>query len=177
MRGRDPCCPPPELTNTCEDLLHIHRQSAYLVGRDKAIVDIPLDHPSCSKQHAVIQRAWSMSVKPFTTLIRPLLDRSVPEKDEFGNVKTKIKYVYRATSSGVSLRLLRPFIIDLESTNGTHVNDGAIPTSRYYELRASDGSFAFGCPNCRCPIIYVYSAVIKFGDSPREYVLLHDEAS
>jgi len=105
------------------DLLHIHRQSAYLVGRDKAVVDIPLDHPSCSKQHAVIQH------------------RSIREKDELGNVKTKIK----------------PFIIDLESTNGTHVNDGAVPTSRYYELRASD--------------------VIKFGDSPREYVLLHDEAS
>jgi len=105
------------------DLLHIHRQSAYLIGRDKTVVDIPLDHPSCSKQHAVIQH------------------RSIPEKDEFGNVKAKIK----------------PFIIDLESTNGTHVNDEEIPTSRYFELRASD--------------------VIKFGDSPREYVLLHDEAS
>lgn len=105
------------------DLLHINRQSAYLVGRDKAVVDIPLDHPSCSKQHAVIQH------------------RSVPEKDEFGSVKAKVK----------------PFIIDLESTNGTHVNGEQIPTSRYYELRASD--------------------VVKFGDSPREYVLLHDEAS
>jgi smad nuclear-interacting protein 1 len=37
--------------------------------------------------------------------------------------------------------LSRPFIIDLESTNGTHVNGEAIPTSRYYELRASDGPF------------------------------------
>jgi smad nuclear-interacting protein 1 len=35
--------------------MHIQRQSAYLVGRDKTIVDIPVDHPSCSKQHAVIQ--------------------------------------------------------------------------------------------------------------------------
>jgi pSer/pThr/pTyr-binding forkhead associated (FHA) protein len=38
-----------------EDLLHIHRQSAYLIGRDRAIADISIDHPSCSKQHAVIQ--------------------------------------------------------------------------------------------------------------------------
>jgi smad nuclear-interacting protein 1 len=37
------------------DLLHIHRQSSYLIGRDRLIVDIPVDHPSCSKQHAVIQ--------------------------------------------------------------------------------------------------------------------------
>jgi smad nuclear-interacting protein 1 len=37
------------------DLLHIHRQSAYLIGRDRMVTDIPLEHPSCSKQHAVIQ--------------------------------------------------------------------------------------------------------------------------
>ncbi|KAK3577837.1 hypothetical protein CHS0354_000235 [Potamilus streckersoni] len=40
-----------------EDLqvLHIHRQSAYLIGRDRLVADIPVDHPSCSKQHAVLQ--------------------------------------------------------------------------------------------------------------------------
>ena len=37
------------------DLLHIHRQSAYLIGRDRTVTDIPIEHPSCSKQHAVIQ--------------------------------------------------------------------------------------------------------------------------
>ena len=52
-----------KLTRNYSDLLHINRQSAYLAGRDKAVVDIPLDHPSCSKQHAVIQRAWSISVQ------------------------------------------------------------------------------------------------------------------
>ena len=36
-------------------ILHIHRQSAYLLGRERRIVDIPTDHPSCSKQHAVLQ--------------------------------------------------------------------------------------------------------------------------
>lgn len=35
--------------------LYIHRQSAYLVGRDRAIADLPVDHPSCSKQHAALQ--------------------------------------------------------------------------------------------------------------------------
>lgn len=33
----------------------IYRQSAYLLGRDRTIADISMDHPSCSKQHAVIQ--------------------------------------------------------------------------------------------------------------------------
>lgn len=32
-----------------------HRQSAYLLGRDRPISTIPTDHPSCSKQHAVFQ--------------------------------------------------------------------------------------------------------------------------
>ncbi|KAL0961245.1 hypothetical protein HGRIS_006208 [Hohenbuehelia grisea] len=105
------------------EMLHIHRQSAYLAGRDRLVADIPLEHPSCSKQHAVIQY------------------RSVQEKNEYGEVKSSIK----------------PFVIDLESTNGTHVNDNTVPTSRYYELKAGD--------------------VIKFGTSAREYVLLHDEAS
>ncbi|KAI0771261.1 SMAD/FHA domain-containing protein [Trametes elegans] len=105
------------------DLLHIHRQSAYLVGRDRAVVDIAVEHPSCSKQHAVIQY------------------RQVKEKNEFGDVKSAVK----------------PFIIDLESTNGTIVNDETIPTSRYYELRLGD--------------------VIKFGESAREYVLLSEDAA
>ncbi|KAH7928442.1 SMAD/FHA domain-containing protein [Leucogyrophana mollusca] len=105
------------------ELLHIHRQSAYLIGRDRTVADITVEHPSCSKQHAVIQH------------------RQVHEKDEFGVPKPAIK----------------PFIIDLESTNGTHVNNDAIPTSRYYELRAND--------------------VIKFGQSTREYVLLHDDVA
>ena len=36
-------------------ILYIHRQSAYLMGRDRKVAGIPLDHPSCSKQHAVLQ--------------------------------------------------------------------------------------------------------------------------
>lgn len=36
-------------------VLYVHRQSAYLIGRDHKIADIPVDHPSCSKQHAVLQ--------------------------------------------------------------------------------------------------------------------------
>ncbi|VDB91910.1 unnamed protein product [Peniophora sp. CBMAI 1063] len=105
------------------DLLHVSRQSAYLFGRDHVVVDVPLDHPSCSKQHAVIQY------------------RQVTVKDEYGAAKAVIK----------------PYIIDLESTNGTHVNDQTIPTTKFYELQHKD--------------------VIKFGQSVREYVFLHDEES
>jgi len=105
------------------ELLHIHRQSAYLIGRDRLVADIAVDHSSCSKQHAAIQY------------------RYVQDKDEFGTLKGVIK----------------PFVIDLESTNKTFVNDEMIPAARYYELKAGD--------------------VIKFGLSTREYVILHDEVS
>jgi len=35
--------------------LHLHRQSAYLIGRDRKVCDLPIDHPSSSKQHAAFQ--------------------------------------------------------------------------------------------------------------------------
>ncbi|KAJ8583574.1 SMAD/FHA domain-containing protein, partial [Rhizopogon salebrosus TDB-379] len=99
------------------ELFHIHRQSAYPIERDRAVADIFIEHPSCLKQHAVIQH------------------RQVTKKDGFSSSKSENK----------------PFIIDLESTNNTHVNDEAILTSRFYELRPGD--------------------VIKFGLSNREYGL------
>jgi smad nuclear-interacting protein 1 len=50
----------------------------------------------------------------------------------------------------------RPYIIDLESTNGTSLNGDKIEHSRYIELMEKD--------------------VLKFGDSTREYVLLHTDS-
>ncbi|KAF9925767.1 hypothetical protein BGZ67_008435 [Mortierella alpina] len=105
------------------DLLHIHRQSAFLFGRDRNVVDIPIDHPSCSKQHAVLQF------------------RQIVETDALGQAK----------------RTTKPFVIDLESANGTFVNGTQIPPTRYYELKLSD--------------------VLKFGASTREFVLLHEGAN
>ena len=31
------------------------KQSCYLFGRDRTVADISIDHPSCSKQHTVLQ--------------------------------------------------------------------------------------------------------------------------
>ena len=33
----------------------LHTRSCWLLGREEAVADIPLEHPSCSKQHAVFQ--------------------------------------------------------------------------------------------------------------------------
>ena len=37
------------------DTYHISRQSAYVFGRERKVADIPVDHGSLSKQHAVLQ--------------------------------------------------------------------------------------------------------------------------
>jgi smad nuclear-interacting protein 1 len=56
----------------------IDKQTAYLIGRDRKVADLPIDHGSCSSQHAAIQH------------------RSVPLIDSDGIVvpgKTVVKYV------------------------------------------------------------------------------------
>ncbi|WFD45024.1 hypothetical protein MPSI1_003700 [Malassezia psittaci] len=105
------------------DMLVIGRQSCYLFGRDRSVVDVPIEHPSCSKQHAVIQF------------------RQVTHRNEFGDERRVVH---------------RPFLIDLDSANGSTVNGEDVPPSRYYELRSGD--------------------TCQFGASSREYVLL-DEAN
>ncbi|CAI7919107.1 unnamed protein product, partial [Closterium sp. NIES-53] len=68
--------------------LYIHRQTCYLFGRERKVADVPTDHPSCSKQHAVIQFR--------------LVDKEEP--------------------SGEMTSLVRPYLMDLGSTNGTFLN-------------------------------------------------------
>ena len=43
-------------------ILYIHRQSVYLLGRDRKVADVPLDHPSCSKQVTI--QAHTRRVRP-----------------------------------------------------------------------------------------------------------------
>lgn len=100
--------------------LPLHRQSAYLIGRDRKVVDIPSDHPSCSKQHAVLQ----------------------------------YRLVSYTRIDGTKGRTVKPYILDLESANGTFLNNKRIDGRKYYELQEKD--------------------VVKFGYSSREYVLLHE---
>ncbi|KAK2387324.1 hypothetical protein P8452_25516 [Trifolium repens] len=103
--------------------LYIHRQSCYLFGRERRVADIPTDHPSCSKQHAVIQ----------------------------------FRQIEKEQPDGTIVKQTRPYIMDLGSTNKTFVNDSPIEPQRYYELREQD--------------------TIKFGNSSREYVLLHENSA
>ncbi|OIW26465.1 SMAD/FHA domain-containing protein [Coniochaeta ligniaria NRRL 30616] len=102
------------------DTIELSLRSCWLVGRDRGVVDLPAEHPSVSKQHAVVQF------------------RFVEKRNEFGDRVGKVK----------------PYLIDLESANGTVLNGDKVPESRYLELRDRD--------------------VVKFGLSEREYVVMLD---
>jgi smad nuclear-interacting protein 1 len=100
------------------DTVPLSNRSCWLVGRDTAVVDMLAEHPSISKQHAVIQF------------------RYIEKRNEYGDKIGKVK----------------PYLIDLESANGTTLNSKKVPQSRYLELRDKD--------------------MIQFGQSTREYVLM-----
>lgn len=102
--------------------LHIHRQSSYLFGREHRVVDVPIDHPSCSKQHAVLQYRQKL----------------IQNQD-----------------TGQTKREIRPYLLDLESTNGSFINGEKIEEKRFYELKEKD--------------------ILKFGFSTREYVLIRED--
>ncbi|GAA99579.1 uncharacterized protein L969DRAFT_86839 [Mixia osmundae IAM 14324] len=69
------------------DMFVLDRQSAYLIGRDRIVVDIPIEHPSSSKQHAVFQF------------------RQITERNEFGDVKqpTKLFLIDLESANGTSV--------------------------------------------------------------------------
>ncbi|KAI0165166.1 SMAD/FHA domain-containing protein [Hypoxylon sp. FL1284] len=100
------------------DTVPISNRSCWLVGRELAVVDLPAEHPSISKQHGVIQF------------------RYIEKRNEYGDNIGKVK----------------PYLIDLDSANGTQLNGKAVPGSRYVELQDKD--------------------MIQFGQSTREYVVM-----
>ena len=108
------------------DTYHVSRQSAYLFGRERKVADIPVDHPSLSKQHAVLQY------------------RTLPSKQQ--------------QPIGAPAKLqCKPYLMDLESTNGTFINGERLDPARYYELKRGD--------------------VITLGASSREYVVLTEQST
>lgn len=100
------------------DTVPLHTRSCWLIGREAAVTDLLVEHPSTSKQHAVIQFRHSVKV------------------NEFGD-RTNV---------------VRPYLLDLESANGTELNGERLEGSRYFEVRDKD--------------------MMKIGLSEREYVFM-----
>jgi smad nuclear-interacting protein 1 len=107
-----------------DEPIRLYGRAHFLFGRDRVVVDVPTDHPSCSKQHAVVQY------------------RMTEQRTD-------------AEFTGVR-RTVKPYLFDLGSTNGTFLNSERVEPRRYIELREGD--------------------VLKFGESSRDYVLLHPDS-
>jgi len=103
------------------DPLYVHRQSCFLFGKDRRVADIPIDHPSCSRQHAVLQ----------------------------------YREIHKVDEDNIVQKYIKPYIMDLESLNGTFLNGEKIEPARYYEILHKD--------------------VLKFGMSSRSYVCLRED--
>ncbi|KAF2741967.1 SMAD/FHA domain-containing protein [Sporormia fimetaria CBS 119925] len=102
--------------------IELQTQSCWLLGRAREVADIALEHPSCSQQHAVIQFRY--------------IQKTV--EDDFGIRKNTGK--------------VKPYIMDLESSNGTELNGDELDGGRFYELRDKD--------------------ILRFGGSEREYMIM-----
>ena len=93
------------------------------------MADVPLENPSCSMQHCVLQYREKHVVRQLTLEEhRGLFQAFVQEPHVI------------------------PYLMDLESTNGTFLNGDKLEGARYYEIRNKD--------------------VVRFGESTREYVFM-----
>ncbi|XP_021608069.1 FHA domain-containing protein DDL isoform X2 [Manihot esculenta] len=81
--------------------LYIHRQTCYLFGRERRVADIPTDHPSCSKQHAVIQFRQVEKDQPDGTISKqPRICTIAREFSRLMGVDLHLEVVITSSSSG-----------------------------------------------------------------------------
>jgi pSer/pThr/pTyr-binding forkhead associated (FHA) protein len=121
------------------DPIALDRYPYYLFGKERRVADIPTDHPSCSRQHAVV------------------CFREVERLPEGGLLPSAGGAAGTAAAAAAALAASRqtlPYLIDLETANGTFLNGERIEASRFYEVLDGD--------------------VVKFGASTREYVFIRE---
>jgi smad nuclear-interacting protein 1 len=145
------------------ETIPLEGKDSYLLGRDRRLVDIPTDHESCSKQHAVIQFRAKM-IPTTATISSSLSDpMSTAGSNTFLTASTATtrssmnkdkKSIFKEERMELSAR---PYLIDLDSVNGTTLNGITIEPRRYYELRGND--------------------LIRVADSSRDYVMLEIPSS
>ncbi|PFH55755.1 hypothetical protein XA68_17682 [Ophiocordyceps unilateralis] len=108
------------------------------VFKDGDIVDeVPLSHKSCWLVGRDVGVVDVLTKHPSISKQHAVIQfRYMEKRNEFGDKIGKTK----------------PYLLDLESANGTILNDAAVPKSRFLELRPKD--------------------MILFGHSTREYVVM-----
>lgn len=114
----------PASKNSIEDELDLSARSCWLIGRDREVADIWVTPDGSGGDSVSKQHA----VVQF---------RLVEKRNEFGDRVVRVK----------------PYLLDLQSANGTSLNGEEIRDSRYYELKDKD--------------------LVQFGDCEKEYVIMN----
>ncbi len=86
------------------------------------MVDIELAHPSCSKQHAVIQFRMKEEMDDDANTIYPVMC-----------ARARVLHCSRSDDRACS-----PYVMDIGSTNGTFLNGTKLEPKRYVEMRHKD---------------------------------------
>eukprot|EP00392_Amoebophrya_sp_AT5.2_P009809 g9837.t1 len=123
-------------------IAYLAKKPDFLFGKDRKVADVPTDHPSCSKQHAVLH---------FRT--KKLAGRVGGEGEagagSLGIITGRGKVGADVLTGG---QVVVPYVMDLESTNGTFLNGERLEPCRYYELLPKDR--------------------LNFATSTRDYILM-----
>uniref|UniRef100_A0AC34FW40 FHA domain-containing protein n=1 Tax=Panagrolaimus sp. ES5 TaxID=591445 RepID=A0AC34FW40_9BILA len=128
-------------------VMHIHRRSCYLIGRDRKVVQFPM---ACFfyNKYLSLKKLYVLNIKII------LQDHPSCSKQHAALQFRSLPYT---KVTGERSRRTKPYIIDLESANGTFLNEDKLEPTRYYELKHGDE--------------------IKFGFSSRSFVVLNATAA
>ncbi|RHW73524.1 FHA domain containing protein [Trypanosoma brucei equiperdum] len=106
----------------------ISRRAVTLMGKDRGINDIPLDHPSCSAQHAALEVNFvHRNSEPFQQRLHTLMQEEYrninwSSPDEVGRLCAHALQLMREFGGDEDMWLMELQVVDLGSTNGTNLN-------------------------------------------------------
>jgi len=105
----------------------LDRHAYYLFGKERRVADVPTDHPSCNRQHAVVC---------FREVERLPEGGLLPAGGGNGGGAAGAAAA-AAAALAASIRTI-PYLLDLEAANGTLLNGRRIDPGRFYELLDGD---------------------------------------
>ncbi|KAH9599171.1 Forkhead-associated (FHA) domain [Trypanosoma melophagium] len=135
----------------------VTRRAVTLIGKDRELNDIPLDHPSCSAQHAVLEVRFLYALaddleQQFTTWLEGQGDINWNSVEEIVKLCVRVREIMSNLGDGEDQWSMELQVLDLGSTNGTRLNGESLQALR--------------------PMTLIEGDVLTFGYSSRKYVVV-----
>ncbi|ORC90084.1 Smad nuclear-interacting protein 1 [Trypanosoma theileri] len=126
----------------------VTRRAVTLIGKDRELNDIPLDHPSCSAQHAALEVRFVYAFaedleQQFTTWLEgQAIDWNSVE--DIVKLCVRVREIMSNLGDGEDTWSMELQVLDLGSTNGTRLNGEALQALQPTTLIEGDVlTFAF----------------------------------